>query len=473
MMASANAGRTGPNVIRPRLAVQRYEAGEHAKLGETQGDLQAAFAAPNYVVVKGDSIKKIAAKFKVTAAELKATNAKKVKKSGSGKRRVEIFEIGETISIPLPINDFARTATQQPSATFTVNGVVLDYGVGIAMADLFESPEQMASAPEAELRELARLIKSEQATGKLVSTKDWETATKKRYLDLASKNSSHFAPPNPGVVTPTAAGAGGPNHRTEWEKHHVAAIDASRGGDKDKALMLNSFADHFLTDAFAAGHLVNKADTIAAFNSQLKTDPKTKEFLPDSQSFFDGIAKDSFTGAVQAEFSKYEMHDAYALGWKPNIDSISRFSTLLQRIHQERPDILSNAVAKSVHDRLNTFPGGVPVENRKGNAWKLSGDTTLNSDTTTIARKAVAQSQTNVISAFNLMGPVDATALFQRVWDFTPIPSAAGLKLMADETRNRTDIKGADLRKSVVDLIRANYLEIIDKLVSMKKLKLA
>ena len=33
--------------------------------------------------------------------------------------------------------------------------------------------------------------------------------------------------------------------------------------------MTNAFADHFLTDAFAAGHLINKTDVMELFKSQM------------------------------------------------------------------------------------------------------------------------------------------------------------------------------------------------------------
>jgi len=44
-----------------------------------------------------------------------------------------------------------------------------------------------------------------------------------------------------------------------------------------------------------------------------------------------------------------------------------------------------SAVAKGVHDKLNTHPGGVPVENSLGEKWPLSGDGTLNAQT--VARR--------------------------------------------------------------------------------------
>jgi len=456
--------------------VQRYEAGEHAQFGETQTELQTAFAPISYVVQKGDRLSALAAKFGLTRAELKDANKDKVKKwpaaDGSG-RIVEGFNAGETISIPQKLNDFAKSAVKDKSATFTINGVVLDYGVGIAMGDLFESPEQMAKASPDEIRELAALIKREQTGGKPVTTEEWQKATRGRYLKLAEKNVAHFAPPSATLVAPSAAGAAGANHQSEWEKHHLAALDASRSGDKDKALMTNAFGDHFLTDAFAAGHLINKLDVMEQFKSQLKLDAKGEEFTKESQKFFNDVAKDAFTGSVKTEFSKYETVEFKGVVFRPNIDSESRFSALLQGIHKEEPDLLANAVAKGVHDKLNTMPGGLTVENAMGDSWQLSGDGTLNAKTKEIARKAVAQSQLNVISVYNLVGPLNTLSLFKKVWDYTPRPSGAGIKQVVDSVKQGTDINSADLKKAVVNLIRDNYLLIIDELVKRKKLKKA
>ncbi len=518
--------------------LQRYEAGEHAQLGETGDALKKLIEGgfKDYTVLEDDFLETIAKSQSVTVDELKAANPTKLQtlevvqhpgpdagaymviassKDPKGERvwltnqtKVEIlakgtewhtikvlsrahkgtegkirtifvtevdgFAIGEKTRIP----SFATAATKEAASkpktlTFKVNGVELEYGVGIAMGDLFESPEQMAKAPAAELTALAALIKREQA-GKPVSTDDWQKATGGRYLELATKNVSHFAPPDPSLVTPSTAGATSANHKTEWEKHHKAALDASQKGDKDKALMLNAFADHFLTDAFAAGHLINKTDVMEAFKSQLKLDAKGEEFTKPSQQFFDDIAKTAFVGSVKTEFTKYETVETHYLT-HPLINSDSRFSTLLQEIHKVEPDLLANAVAKGVHDKLNTLPGGLPVENAKGDPpWALSGDGTLNAKTKEIALKAVAQSQFNVLSVHTITGPLAYADLFKKVWDYTPRPSkAAGMKQVVDEVKKGTEINSPDLRQAVVKLITDNYLLIIAELVKRKKLKKA
>jgi murein DD-endopeptidase MepM/ murein hydrolase activator NlpD len=458
--------------------VQRYEAGEHALLGETQEELKKAFAPGHYTVKKGDTLASIAKESGLTVAEVKDANKDRLKRwpaaDGSGKT-VEGFDEGETISIPQKLNELAEMALKDTSAKFTVNGVVLDYGVSIAMADLFESRDQMAKASPKELKELADLIKREQSGGKPVTTEEWEKATGGRYLELAKKNEAHFAPPNPSLVTPSAAGAGSPNHKSEWETQHRSALDASKAGDRDMALMTNAYGDHFLTDAFSAGHLVNKRDLMEQFKGQLKLDPEklkqatpVEEFDKDSKKFFDEVAKDAFTGSVKTEFSKYETVETY-YGVHADIDRESRFSDVLQGIQIKKPELLANAVAKGVHDTLNTIPGGVPVENAKKDRWELSGDGTLNTKTKEIARKAVAQSQVNVISVYKSTAALSYPVLYKEVWDYTPQLRAEGVKQVATAVTSGTDIKSSVLKKSVVQLIKDNYKLIIEKLVTEEK----
>jgi len=237
--------------------------------------------------------------------------------------------------------------------------------------------------------------------------------------------------------------------------------------------MINGFGDHFLTDAFSAGHLINKRDVMEKFKNQLQLDAKGEDFVATAQGFFDAVAKAAFTGSVKSEFSKYETYNAYKLGWHPNINSVDRFSTLLQGIHKKEPDLLANSVAKGVHDKLNMIPSGLPVENNKGDKWLLSGDGTLNPQTKAIARQAVAQSQMNIISAYKLTGPLDYPTLFQSVWDYTPQPDSTGTKQVVQAVNKGTDIVSPDLQKAVVKLIKDNYLLIIHELVMRKELRKA
>ena len=138
-------------------------------------------------------------------------------------------------------------------------------------------------------------------------------------------------------------------------------------------------------------------------------------------------------------------------------------------------------MTKAVHDTLNREPGGVEVENNMGDKWTVSGDASLNdislnpgnADTLRIGRKAVAQSQLNVLDAYKAIRPMDLPALYKRVWDYVPHPTVVGAATVSKEITTGTDPKSAALIKSVSDMITANYPIILDKLVARGYLKKA
>jgi hypothetical protein len=331
----------------------------------------------------------------------------------------------------------------------------------------------MLAAPPAELQKLSELILKEKG-GTPVSTKEWQDATGDRYLKLAEKNEKHFAPSNPALVPDS--GKSTANHKEEWEKTHTKALNKSQAGDKNQALAINSFGDHFLTDAFAAGHLINKRDVMEKFEGNM---PKTAGggFAPASTAFFDAVSHATFTGAVSAEFSPLRTVACFSIwGDHPeapcsdvttvhaNIDDARRFSTLLQGVDKKEPELFENVVAKGVHDNLNT--ASVEVENNKSDKWTLSGDGTLNAKSLEIGRKAVAQSQFNVLEVFKLITALDLPALFKKVWDFVPHPTAgAGEKQVKDAVEAGTDPKSPGLIGAAVKLINANFKMIADELV--------
>jgi hypothetical protein len=77
-----------------------------------------------------------------------------------------------------------------------------------------------------------------------------------RYQALVARNACHFAPYS--------------WHR--WEDSHTIARDLARrgqsGGDRElvrQAWVNNGYADHFLQDSFAAGHLINKTRVMQLF----------------------------------------------------------------------------------------------------------------------------------------------------------------------------------------------------------------
>ena len=357
----------------------------------------------------------------------------------------------------------------------TINGVTMDEGDLIALGDLYEKPEDIYKANAAELQALVTLIERDKKFysgkgGTPVSNTEWAAATAKRpkdqqYLELAKRNDTHFAPRASG-----ASGGKGDN-RSEWRKYHQQAIEATiawtaggKTGVPDEATVLNGFAAHFLTDAFSAGHLVNKDDAM----DKAKTTWKTQSFsglIFKESAFTKGVAHQVLADpTVAALMAKKELNEA---AWGPV--SEQRFSEFIYQMADSKPDLFFNAFARLIHDQLNESINdpskALEVTNAKGDTWNLSGDETLSKSPKTLQlmQAAVAQSYSNLEAAAKLIGtPADLEPYFKAVWDYTPKPSAAGQKTLDTVVSTFTDPKDT----KTVDAFAALAIKQIDTLVA-------
>ena len=85
-----------------------------------------------------------------------------------------------------------------------------------------------------------------------------------RYYRLAGNNSSHFTEPNGRPERSSLNNAG--NYRDNHENAITAAVSAAAAGQSiDSALLCEGFASHFLTDAYAAGHVRTERISISAW----------------------------------------------------------------------------------------------------------------------------------------------------------------------------------------------------------------
>jgi hypothetical protein len=349
------------------------------------------------------------------------------------------------------------------------------------MADFFESFDQMQTADPKQIAELVALIQKDVAKPGSVSTADWQAATGGRYLDLAEKNTAHFAPSDPYLVPPSGSSAGH-DHKSVWEQHHGAALQLAQQGKKDEALAMNAYGDHYLTDAFAAGHLTNKPDVMAHFRFALGADTR----------FFDAVATvawaDSTVSSLLSRYEPVEKYEWTGPDFRPNINSAERFSILLQGIYAKRPDALAGVIARLVHDRLNAMPGGVEVQNqiRVKNAfeeWTLPGDASLASSvsdpqaipkTLEIGRKAVVRSQQNILGAVGLVGPLDLPKMFQAVWDYVPRPTQTkGTAAVTEAVDTWTNPGNPEVIDEMAKLLIKNIHVVVQKLVEEKALRKA
>lgn len=379
------------------------------------------------------------------------------------------------------LSGLVNEAPVSPTYQLDVNGVKFTYAEIISMGDFYDTYDQMAAAPAAELTKLKgfidrskRYYEGKVMTGKPVGTDptdaEWQSATANRYLKLAEDNFAHFAPSNNAFVSFSSSK---PNHRKEWEKYHFRAIDMMRKGNNSsvtpRALVVNAFGDHFLTDAFSAGHLFNKDDLSQFFKSLVLTGGTVNA---NGAAMFGNIAAKAFVGSLKSTFSSYETVERVAHVWRPNIDSADRFKALLIGIMEKEPDVIGKTmVAKLVHDALNRHPGGVPVANTVGDRWNLTGDDTLDKPNLEIMRKAVKQSIRNLIDSVNDKSP--AAVFAKKVWDITPQPTPAAVTIIKNVIRNFTNPMGTDIVNGADKLLQKNYPALLDELVKRKVLKKA
>lgn len=368
-----------------------------------------------------------------------------------------------------------------PTYQMDVNGVKFTYGEIISMGDFYETYDHMARASAAELGRLKNLIDRSRRhyEGKVFHGRpagtdpgdaDWQSATGGRYLKLAEENFSHFAPSNSTYLNFTSTKA---NHKKEWEQYHNRALDIMRRGTDssviDKALAVNAFGDHFLTDSFAAGHLINKDDLSQYFKSLVMSGGKVNA---NGATMFGNIANKAFTGSLKATFSKYETVEWKGVVFRPNIDSAERFKALLIGIMEKEPDVIGKTmVAKLIHDALNSHSGGIPVTNNVGDRWTLTGDDSLNTTNLDIIRKAVKQSIRNLMVAVNDKGPV--SVFYKKVWDIGPMPTPAAVTIIKNVIRNITNPLGTDIVNGADRLLQKNYQALLDELVRRRVLKKA
>jgi hypothetical protein len=100
----------------------------------------------------------------------------------------------------------------------------------------------------------------------------------------------------------------------------------------------------------------------------------------------------------------------------------------------------------------------------------LSGDATLNPKTLEIGRKAIAQSQKNILDS--LVSSQDINALYKEVWDFVPTPSTTGTTVILNQINTGTaptqQSTVNNVAKILISNIRALIQELVDRGILMR-----
>ncbi|MEV6598587.1 hypothetical protein AB0M36_17175 [Actinoplanes sp. NPDC051346] len=366
-------------------------------------------------------------------------------------------------------------------------GVRFSYGQLVAMADFCATPEAMMATPVAQLATMRRLIERSTAfysggkrdASSNVAHAEWDAATNGEYLRLAQANYEHFAPHTLPVQVPVALRFG--NHKDTWEFYHRSAIEQAQqfyrtsdaSGFPERAVIRNAFGDHFLTDAFAAGHLFNKEAAIAMFKANFFS---ATSLNAAANRFFDRLAEKAFVGKVRQKFSTLETAGypvcaaGWCLRWHPDINSPSRFASLLKEAAVQEPEKIANFAVKALHDHLNQH--GLRVTNGAGDGeWTLLGDEHLTAETTAIMRRAVKQSADSITDPAIRASGVDYAAYFAKVWKHVPRPTpSANAEIMRLMT-TFTDPDSALLVTSAAKVLTDNLDTLIGELLERKKLQ--
>ena len=184
------------------------------------------------------------------------------------------------------------------------------------MGDFAESVEELEGRSSERTGDILKAIDADRM-GVGNADAGYEEVTKGRYSELAKRNLSHFAPENV----------------EKWKTMHSEAVSLAKYSHDDdtryqKALLIDAAAGHFLTDAFAGGHMFDARRVMAAIQVHLKTV---------------GVHTDNPEAA-------------------PVVGLIGSVGLV-------EPSLL---VLKNIHDWFNAL--GRNVKNRKGMEWQAFGD---------------------------------------------------------------------------------------------------
>ena len=296
-----------------------------------------------------------------------------------------------------------------PEPVTKTKSVTLTYEVlNALLGDYYKDWSQLKKAPAPEVERLAALFQREQASrtgkGTAPTEAEYEQATAARKtgavqpggatqtcLELAEENVDHFTPANREHFTSKhkAALAKG----VEAFKLDGAGKTVEASAATTEAFGLNAEADHFLQDAFAAGHLVSK--------------PLIQLATLDFWSGAIGRAAGDHLRAAAAQdqarvWTEIDTHvlpalgtvERFALRRMARADAINEvINVILDRLEDD-PDKLANLGAKLVHDHLNEEGVQVFSEDDPTTGWRTFGDRFLAKGAT--KAKIVAAQQASV-----------------------------------------------------------------------------
>jgi hypothetical protein len=286
-------------------------------------------------------------------------------------------------------------------------------GEAISLSGDIYAPEALESAPPSQVRAVLSIF-DRQAAGLLKGAAvdiALQNATEGDYTERAKDNLPHFA--SIGPVVPGMSGTR--DNRAEWERVHGLALAAARqvrntpdanarNAAIDHAYLLDAAANHFLTDAFSAGHLVDAARVEAAAISYARNSGIDTAANPEAK-------------------------------------------TLLPILDLIETGLVAKLMLKNLHDRLNQE--GFPVTNRRGLSWRTYGDGHLDRapESLRVMSLALLLSRRQVTQQIEgVGGPSDDAEVLDL------LPDSATIRAATDYAIGHL----ADAARDVVPLIRRN-----------------
>ena len=288
------------------------------------------------------------------------------------------------------IGDLGSTrGPQLPPKLELSPGFEVTYGDMVAMGgDWFGSVQQMLDlakvpGPGAGTREEVEYVLTVEIHGHKDKEEDFSEAARKaakgRYYKMAADNSSHFLNPREGDTsrTPQEQVAATENGKpmgaaaNYHDNHRNALIEAARAGQAgepiDRAMLLEAFSNHYLTDSFSSGHVRTPRQTLAE-----EWHAKVPMFFTNFKMFMaERIAKyindHNIRGALTVDTLMFKGEGVFPAGAMPTIEK-----TLKEK--QMPPITFGDIVSGALHDYDNKKGVDVYIE---GKRTKLFGDSQL------------------------------------------------------------------------------------------------
>lgn len=360
--------------------------------------------------------------------------------------------------------------------TVDIHGEQVSLGEINALADYYASVDAMLTDSRRRFGIILEHLRKEMAEPCSVSPETWDKITDGEYTRLAQENDSHFGDTNENLVGDS--GSAKATNASTWEENYRAALkEAQRAAEfrtrpgvgpdtiaglEQRARITNAFGEHFLTDAYSAGHLFNKADYMERVREAL-----TEARARDKKHLFEAVATDVWTEHYDL-LTQYEYWSPTAqLAWT-HLTEPRHLRHLMMFVDIVKKDVVENAAVRAAHDVLNHHPGGIPVQTGNGLQFTLPGDGTLesNPDARCAAELALADGRTLLEDAMQRVQDVEP--LIERMRQWFPVPTPDGGETLVREVLEDVANVHGGMKQALTDVLKEEIEAVLAQLEDNK-----